>query len=310
MSTPGRQRVIFGCAPVAALLAVYTLLSNANQLLGAEALPGPLARVLRPDLLPPTQDPQVRKVRLHVEDVSYTYAGGTKTRALDGLTLEVRDNEFLAIVGPVGCGKTTFLRIVAGFLSPTRGTVLCDGVPVSAPGPERGYVFQEDAIFPWMTVQDNLEFGLQAKGAAAPERAAVAAELIRLIGLQGYETAYPRDLSAGMSKMVEVARVLATDPSILIMDEPFGSLDAQTRAQMQEELYRLWEKRLKTVVLVTHDVEEAIHLADRVVVFTARPGRVKTEVAVKLPRPRALEVRLSPEFAALKRRIWAELGLT
>jgi len=145
---------------------------------------------------------------------------------------------------------------------------------------------------------------------ARAERAAITTELIRLIGLQGYERAYPRDLSAGMSKMVEVARVLATDPSILIMDEPFGSLDAQTRAQMQEELHRLWEKRLKTVVLVTHDVEEAIHLADRVVVFSPRPGRVKAVVPVHLPRPRSLEMRLSPEFSILKRRIWAELGLT
>jgi ABC-type nitrate/sulfonate/bicarbonate transport system ATPase subunit len=181
---------------------------------------------------------------------------------------------------------------------------------VHAPGADRGYVFQEEAIFPWMTVQDNLEFGLRAKGMARAERAAITTELIRLIGLPGYERAYPRDLSAGMSKMVEVARVLATDPSILIMDEPFGSLDAQTRAQMQEELHRLWEKRLKTVVLVTHDVEEAIHLADRVVVFSPRPGRVKAIVPVHLPRPRSLEMRLSPEFSALKRRIWAELGLT
>lgn len=253
---------------------------------------------------------QPRKVRLRVEDVSYSYPGGTRTRALDGLTLDVDDNEFLAIVGPVGCGKTTFLRIVAGFLEPTRGVVLCDDAAVRAPGADRGYVFQEEAIFPWLTVQDNLEFGLQAKGMARAERAAITTELIRLIGLQGYERAYPRDLSAGMSKMVEVARVLATDPSILIMDEPFGSLDAQTRAQMQEELHRLWEKRLKTVVLVTHDVEEAIHLADRVVVFSPRPGRVKAVVPVHLPRPRSLEMRLSPEFSTLKRRIWAELGLT
>jgi ABC-type nitrate/sulfonate/bicarbonate transport system ATPase subunit len=252
---------------------------------------------------------QLRKVRLQVEDVAYVYEGGRRTHALEGLTLAVHDNEFVAIVGPVGCGKTTFLRIAAGFFMPTRGAVLCDGSPVRAPGAERGYVFQEDAVFPWMTVQDNLEFGLRAKGAAPEERRAIAAELIRLIGLQGFERAYPGELSAGMSKMVEVARVLATDPSILLMDEPFGSLDAQTRGQMQDELHRLWEKRLKTVVLVTHDVEEAICLADRVIVFSPRPGRVKAEVVVSLPRPRPLELRLSPEFSAIKRRIWAELGL-
>src|SRR3970040_109917 len=153
---------------------------------------------------------QPRKVRLQVDDVAYVYEGSTRTQALDGLTLAVHDNEFLAVVGPGGCGKTTLLRIAAGLLTPTRGTVLCGGSPVRAPGAERGYVFQEDAVFPWMTVQDNLEFGLRAKGATPTERAAVAAELIRLIGLQGYERAYPGELSAGMSKMGEGGRALAT----------------------------------------------------------------------------------------------------
>ncbi len=251
----------------------------------------------------------MRKLRLRVEDVAYTYEGRRLTRALDGVTLDVLDNEFVAIVGPVGSGKTTFVRIVAGFLTPTRGTVLCDGAPVGAPSPERGYVFQEDGIFPWMTVKDNLEFGLLAKGLDAAAKAAITGELIRLIGLQEYGAAYPRELSAGMSKMVEVARVLATDPSILLLDEPFASLDAQTRARLQDELSALWEKRKKTVLLVTHDVEEAIHLADRIVVFSSRPGRVKAEVVVGLPRPRTLELRLSPAFSEIKRAVWAELGL-
>lgn len=251
----------------------------------------------------------MRKPRLRVEDLAYTYEGRRLTRALDGVTLDVFDNEFLAVVGPVGCGKTTFVRIVAGFLTPTRGTVLCEGAPVGGPSPERGYVFQEDAIFPWMTVKANLEFGLLAKGLDAAARAAITGELIRLIGLQEYEAAYPRELSAGMSKMVEVARVLATDPAILLLDEPFASLDAQTRARLQDELSAVWEKRKKTVLLVTHDVEEAIQLADRIVVFSARPGRVKAEVPVDLPRPRTLELRLSPAFAQIKRAVWAELGL-
>jgi len=254
--------------------------------------------------------PDGRALRLRVAGVAYTYEGRRLTRALDGMTLDVRDNEFVAIVGPVGCGKTTLLRIVAGFLRPAKGVVLCDGAPVTAPGRERGYVFQEDAIFPWMTVQENLEFGLLAKGLGATARAAITRELIGLIGLQGFERAYPKELSAGMAKMVEVARVLATDPAILLLDEPFGALDAQTRARMQDELSALWEKRKKTVLLVTHDVDEAIALADRIVVFSARPARVKADLEIDLARPRTLETRLSPAFAAIKRAVWSELGLT
>jgi NitT/TauT family transport system ATP-binding protein len=250
------------------------------------------------------------KLRLRIQNLGYSYTGRRPTRALDGVALDVFDNEFLALVGPVGCGKTTFIRIVAGLLAPTQGTVVWDGVPIRTPSPERGYVFQEDAVFPWMTVRDNLEFGLLAKRLDTAARATVTRALVRLIGLEGYETAYPRELSAGMSKMVEVARVLATDPSILLLDEPFASLDAQTRARLQGELATLWEQRRKTVLLVTHDVEEAIHLADRIIVFSSRPGRVKAEVAVDLPRPRTLELRLSPAFSAIKRAVWAELGLT
>jgi ABC-type nitrate/sulfonate/bicarbonate transport system ATPase subunit len=251
----------------------------------------------------------VRPAKLSAADVSYVYTGGRRTHALEGLTLEVQDNEFLAVVGPVGCGKTTFLRVAAGFLDPTRGAVLCDAAPVAGPSPERGYVFQESAIFPWMTVRDNIEFGLVARSMAPGPRRAVSDELLALIGLQSYADAYPNDLSAGMAKMVEVARVLATDPSILLLDEPFGALDAHTRAQMQGELHRLWEKRRKTVIMVTHDVDEAVYLADRIVVFSARPGRVKADIPVDLPRPRPLDMRLGPAFAAVKRRVWAELGL-
>ncbi len=252
--------------------------------------------------------PDARRRRLEIRDVVHVYEGKTATRALDGVNLDVFENEFLAIVGPVGSGKTTLVRIVAGFLTPSSGTVRWDGASVMGPSPERGYVFQEEAIFPWMTVRDNLQFGLLAQGVEASEREKIVAELVTLIGLEGYERAYPKELSGGMSKMVEVARVLATDPAILLLDEPFGLLDAQTRSKMQDQLSRLWEEKRKTVILVTHDVEEAIYLADRVVVFTPRPGRVQAEVVVDLPRPRSLETRFSPAFLELKRSIWKEIG--
>jgi len=246
--------------------------------------------------------------RLEAVDVGYTYPGATPTQALEKIGLQVHDNEFVALLGPVGCGKTTLLRIFAGFLEPTTGSVRCDGATVDGPNPQRGYVLQEDAIFPWMTVRENVEFGLLARGLDPAARGAVGGELIELIGLSRFEDAYPKELSAGMSKMVEVARVLATDPAILLLDEPFGALDAQTRARMQDELARLWERRRKTVLFVTHDAEEALYLADRMVVLSPRPGRVKADFRVDLPRPRSLETRFSPAFSALKRRIWETLS--
>lgn len=247
-------------------------------------------------------------LRLEAVDVGFAYPGAIATQALEGLNLSVQDNEFLALLGPVGCGKTTLLRIFAGFLRPTRGVVRCDGSPVDGPSPRRGYVLQESAIFPWMTVRDNVEFGLLAQGLEPGGRRAISDELIGLLGLSAFESAYPKALSAGMAKMVEVARVLATDPSILLLDEPFGALDAQTRARLQNELARLWEQRRKTVLFVTHDAEEALYLADRVVVLSPRPGRVKAHFQIKLSRPRSLETRFSPEFSALKRRIWESIG--
>ena len=245
---------------------------------------------------------------LEAVGVGYTYAGRTPTVALEGLGLEVRDNEFVALLGPVGCGKTTLLRIFAGFLRPATGTVRCAGSDIDGPGWQRGYVLQEVAIFPWMTVRENLEFGLLAKGLAPSERRAVSDELLGLIGLSAFEAAYPKELSAGMSKMVEVSRVLATDPSLLLLDEPFGALDAQTRARMQDALARLWEHRRKTVLFVTHDAEEALYLADRIVVLSERPGRVRDEFAVDIPRPRSFETRFSARFLELKRQVWEATG--
>jgi len=241
---------------------------------------------------------------LEAVDVSYAYAGQTPTQALENLSLAVEDNEFLAVLGPVGCGKTTLLRIFAGFLRPSKGSVRCGGSAIDGPGWQRGYVLQEAAIFPWMTVRENVEFGLLAKGQGPSARRAVSDELLGLIGLSAFEAAYPRELSAGMSKMVEVARVLATDPAILLLDEPFGALDAQTRARMQDALARLWEERRKTVLFVTHDAEEALYLADRIVVLSQRPGRVQASFAVDIPRPRSFETRFSTRFVALKRQVW------
>ena len=240
---------------------------------------------------------------LEAKDVGYTYSGPTSTHALEGLSLKVADGEFVAVLGPVGCGKTTLLRIFAGFLRPTKGSVHCAGVPIDGPGWQKGYVLQEEAIFPWMTVRENIEFGLLAKGLLPPARQAVSDELLGLIGLSAFEESYPKELSSGMSKMVEVARVLANDPSILLLDEPFGALDSQTRARMQDALARLWEQRRKTVLFVTHDAEEALYLADRIVVLTQRPGRIKAQFAVQIPRPRSFETRFSPGFLALKRQV-------
>jgi len=240
---------------------------------------------------------------LEAQDVGYTYPGTTPTRALERLNLEVKAGEFLALLGPVGCGKTTLLRMFAGFLRPTQGAVRCAGATIDGPGWQKGYVLQEESIFPWMTVRENLEFGLLAKGADPAARRAASDELIHLIGLPAFEGAYPKELSAGMSKMVEVARVLATDPSVLLLDEPFGALDSQTRARMQDALARLWEQRRKTVLFVTHDAEEALYLADRILVLTERPGRIKAQFAVQVPRPRSFETRFSPGFVALKRQV-------
>jgi ABC-type nitrate/sulfonate/bicarbonate transport system ATPase subunit len=245
---------------------------------------------------------------LEAVDLGYSYSGPTPTQALAGLSLDVAAGEFVAVLGPVGCGKTTLLRIFAGFLRPTSGVVRCEGAGIDGPGWQRGYVLQEEAIFPWMTVRENVEFGLLAKGLEPSARRAVSDELLRLIGLSAFESAHAKDLSAGMSKMAEVARVLATDPSILLLDEPFGALDAQTRARMQDALAKLWEQRRKTVLFVTHDAEEALYLADRIVVLSQRPGQVKARFTVEIPRPRSFETRFSAEFMALKRKLWDALG--
>jgi NitT/TauT family transport system ATP-binding protein len=237
----------------------------------------------------------------------YDVYSGQQVHALQDVSLELREGEFVSIVGPSGCGKTTLLNIVAGFIPPTRGEVLLDGRRVTGPGPDRGVVFQSFALFPWKTVLDNVAFGLKMRGAPREERDRVAREHIALVGLTGSEHQYPHELSGGMQQRVGVARVLANHPEVMLMDEPFASVDAQTRMTLQEELTRIWEAKHATVLFVTHDVDEAVFLANRVVVLSARPAAVKEVVEIPLPRPRSWTALV--EDAAYKRLVARVLSL-
>ncbi len=225
--------------------------------------------------------------------------------AIDRLSLDVADREIVSIVGPSGCGKSTLLRHVAGLVRPSAGEILLDGRVVTDPGAERGMVFQSYTLFPWLTVQGNVEFGPRIRGMPEEHCREVAARYIQMVGLTGFERAYPKELSGGMMQRVAIARALANDPEVLLMDEPFGALDAQTRAFMQELLLDIWQKTPKTILFVTHDIDEALFLGSRVYVMTARPGRLRAEVSVALPRPRTLEITTSEEFVAIKRRVLA-----
>jgi ABC-type nitrate/sulfonate/bicarbonate transport system ATPase subunit len=231
--------------------------------------------------------------------------GERRVEALQGIDFAVARNEFAALLGPSGCGKSTLLNMVAGFDRPTRGRVLFNGAPVTGPEPRRAVVFQEPALFPWYTVHDNVVFGPRTQGLPAAAYRERAARVIEQVGLRGFESHYPAELSGGMKQRVGIARVLVMEPEALLMDEPFGSLDAQTRSLMQELLLAVWERHHQTVLFVTHDIEEALLLADSVSVMTARPGRIKTRLRVDLPRPRALDVVTSPTFNALKRDVLA-----
>jgi len=230
---------------------------------------------------------------------------GRRVEALQAIDVAVEPNEFAAIVGPSGCGKSTLLNMVAGFDRPTRGRVLVHGAPVTGPDPRRGVVFQEPALFPWYSVLDNITFGPRTRGLRPADYRARVEALVDQVGLRGFESHYPAELSGGMKQRVGIARVLVMEPEVLLMDEPFGSLDAQTRSLMQELLLGMWERQHQTVLFVTHDLEEALLLADTVWVMTARPGRIKKRVAVELPRPRTLEMTTSPVFNELKRELLA-----
>ena len=224
--------------------------------------------------------------------------------ALRQIDVAVEQGEFISVVGPSGCGKTTFLRMVAGLEPATSGTILIDGQPLRGPGNNRGFVFQNDSLLPWRTVLANALIGPEVAGKVGDRERQRTLDLLKLVGLGGFENYYPRQLSGGMRQRVNLARALAIDPDVLLMDEPFASLDAQTREIMQTELLRIWEQGRKTVLFVTHQIDEAVFLSDRVLVFARRPGRLQENIEIKLPRPRALALKRTPEFIAYVDRIW------
>ena len=228
-------------------------------------------------------------------------------RALQSFDIDVREGEFLSIVGPSGCGKSTFLSILLGLLKPDSGDLDLHGKRIDGPGTDRAMVFQEFGLLPWRSVQQNVELGLQLKGVPAASRRDIAGRFIAMVGLLGFEGHYPHELSGGMKQRVGLARALATNPDVLLMDEPFAALDAQTRDLMQVELLRIWQEARKTVLFVTHQIDEAIYLSDRVLVMTKRPGRAKKIFDIDLPRPRDYEMRVTPEFNDLKLEIWHAL---
>ena len=244
---------------------------------------------------------------LDITRVSKTFPGGTV--ALQATDLAVAENDFITILGPSGCGKSTLLRMVAGLDTPSSGSIELDGRPVSGPGADRGMVFQSYTLFPWLTVLQNVCFGLREKGLGVAQQHALALEFIGKVGLKGFENHFPKQLSGGMQQRTALARALANDPRILLMDEPFGALDHQTRELMQELLLGIWEAERKTVLFVTHDIDEAIFMGTRAVVMSARPGRIKCDIAVPIPHPRAYSVKTQPAFVELKARLTEEIRL-
>ncbi|HEY9207374.1 MAG TPA: ABC transporter ATP-binding protein [Candidatus Methanoperedens sp.] len=243
---------------------------------------------------------------LIIKNVSRTFtAKGVMVQALDNLNLEVRDEEFICILGPSGCGKTTLLRIIAGLDKPTSGEILLDGARIENPGQERGMVFQDYSLFPWRTVIDNIAFGLEVMGVDKEKRYERAREYLKLLDLEKFENSFPYELSGGMRQRIAIVRAIINNPTLLLMDEPFGALDAQTRNIMQAELLRIWEKKHKTILFVTHSVDEAVYLADRIVVMSGRPGTVKEIFNVDLPRPR---IRTSQEANSIRDMVLKSLG--
>ncbi|MDO4766374.1 MAG: ABC transporter ATP-binding protein [Eubacteriales bacterium] len=249
-----------------------------------------------------------RSVKLKIEGVRKVFSGRNgEMVALNGIDLDIKENEFICVVGPSGCGKSTLLNIIAGLHEPTSGRVLCDGVEVKGTGTERGVVFQQYALFPWMTVKKNVMFGLGLKGIKGAEAEEIAMKYIKMVQLEDFVNHYPKELSGGMKQRVAIARAYAVNPSVLLMDEPFGALDAQTRTQLQQELLETWEKERKTCFFITHDVDEAIILAQKVIIMSARPGRIKEIVDIDIPYPRNQETKMSERFLELKNHIWSQV---
>lgn len=239
---------------------------------------------------------------ISIRDVAIHFGKGNgRVEALSNFNLEIAGGEFVALLGPSGCGKSSLLNAIAGFHAATRGDILLDGKAVKAPGADRGMVFQHHSLFPWKTVKENVAFGPKMRGIARNEREVETQEFLKQVGLTGFERHYPAQLSGGMQQRVGIARVLINRPKVMLMDEPFGALDAQTRLLMQELLLDVWEKFRTTVVFVTHDIDEALLLADRIVVMTSRPGKIKEIIPVPFERPRRSSLVTTPEFAQLKR---------
>ena len=236
--------------------------------------------------------------------VAYQSADEREVVAVDGLDLKIGKGEFVCLLGPSGCGKSTSLMALGGLVPATAGRIIIDGREVDGPGPDRAIVFQEFALMPWLTVLANVRFGMRLRGTAKAEQQSRAQHFVKMVGLGGFEDAYPHQLSGGMRQRVGIARALAVDPQILLMDEPFGALDAQTRELMGMELLRIWDKDRKTVLFVTHGIDEAILLGDRVVVMSGRPGRVKQDIRIDIPRPRDEHIHSLPQFADYRQQIW------
>lgn len=249
-----------------------------------------------------------KNVKVKIDHVEKIYDGRNgRMVALNGIDLDIMENEFVCVVGPSGCGKSTLLNIIAGLLEPTSGQVYVNGKQVTGTGPERGVVFQQYALFPWLTVLKNVMFGLKLKGMNHEQAKEIAMKYIRMVELEEFVDAYPKELSGGMKQRVAIARAYAVQPEVLLMDEPFGALDAQTRTQLQSELIKTWQEEKKTCFFITHDVEEAVILATKVIIMSARPGRIKKIVDINLPYPRTQEMKMELRFLDLKSYIWGEV---